>query len=237
MIRLPHRPPRAGYADAAVPRMRGLSVAVLTAVLALAAHSAGGGTVPSASGIALILVVGAVAGWFAGPAVDRRRIPFRRSAVFAVLMAGQGAGHLLLSFVGGAHAATMGGGPMTQSAMGHGAMTHAALAAESQAHEMAAPGGPVAHAVHMVAALGPEMFAAHVAASLACAILVTAAESLYGPVARAFRRLVPAAPPVVTPVRRPVPRPAARPAACGSAVPVTPLTRRGPPRIPRFAVA
>ncbi|WP_182358915.1 hypothetical protein [Tomitella gaofuii] len=216
-------------ADATVPRLRGLSVAVLTAALALAAHCAGGGVVPSASGIALILLIGAAAGWLAGPAVDRRRIPYRRSAVFAALMAGQGAGHVLLSLAeGAAH------GP----AAVHGAMSHHMMAGAAMSHAApAVPGGPLAHVAHMVTALGPEMFAAHVAATLVCAVLVTAAESLYGPVARAFRRLVPAAPPVVVPPRRPVLRPTALPAACAAVVPVTPLTRRGPPLLPRFAAA
>ncbi len=237
MIAEPRRGLRARCAveDRPVARLRGLSVAVLTVSLALAAHAAGGGAVPTASGIVMLLLAGAAAGWAAGPAVGRCGHRCGRAAVIGALLIGQGAGHLLLSLAGGRHHGAAIHGPAHIA--GDGAMAHMPPGAVH--HAPSAPDLPLPASIHDALATllqtaaghgGPGMLAAHVAATVVCAGLLIVAEALYGPLATAFRRLVPPPPRMPAVIACPAPARPDGPDPRAASVPLTPLTRRGPPR-------
>lgn len=93
-------------------------------------------------------------------------------------------------------------------------------------------------AMHMPqGAPGLGMAAAHLVASILCTVLVTAAESLYGPIISAIRRLAPIPPPAPARPDVPVARPAGRAIPVHSAPPISTLSRRGPPArcVPRMS--
>src|SRR5699024_8721777 len=145
-----------------VSLLRGLCAAVLTVTPALAAHAAGGGAVPSPSGIVLLLLAGATAGWAAGPAVSRLGRRWSGAAVLGALLAGQGAGHLLLSVAGPHHGPA---GQGVHSTAGHTA-AHAGRAAVHHAASAPPHEGLPAQLLRVLAGHGgPEMLAAHVAAT------------------------------------------------------------------------
>jgi hypothetical protein len=85
----------------AAARLRGLGTASVTATLAVSAHAAAGGGLPSGAAVAELIVlataIGAVA--FTTPA--------RKSALLALLSTGQLLGHLLLDAAGHSHSMAM----------------------------------------------------------------------------------------------------------------------------------
>lgn len=246
MIRPTAPPPvRArGPASPAVPLLRGTVVASLTTALALAAHCAGGGAMPSATTMAVLLAVGSATGAAAGHLAGRRGLPHRRAILPAALLLGQGAGHMLLGLLGG-HGAGHAGAAMASHGLGMAGMSGmpgAGVTMPGHGMDTAAAGSPAAHgaggagmdtAVHLLhLAFGhdPAMLAAHLGATVACALLVAAAESLYEPLAAALRRLVPVLPaPAAPPAPALVVRAAARAVIPAAPAHTGPLTRRGPP--------
>ena len=83
-----------------VDRVRGVATGLLTAALAVAAHGAGGGALPTGATAALLAVVAATAGAVA-TTISRTRSP---RYLLALLAAGQLLGHVLLSAAGHHHA-------------------------------------------------------------------------------------------------------------------------------------
>lgn len=83
--------------------LRGAAAGALTATLAVAAHSAAGGAVPSGAAAVLLALLSAVLGAVAGSA---ERLAEPRMLV-ALLAAGQVLGHLTLAAAGHSHAASL----------------------------------------------------------------------------------------------------------------------------------
>jgi hypothetical protein len=86
-------------AAAPVDRVRGVAAGLLTATLAVAAHGAGGGPLPSGAVAALLAVVAVTAGALA-TSVSRARSPWY---LLGLLAAGQLLGHVLFSAAGHHH--------------------------------------------------------------------------------------------------------------------------------------
>lgn len=86
-------------AAGSVDRVRGVATGLLTAALALAAHGAGGGALPTGAATALLAILGATAGALAAS------IPRAGSArvLLLLLAVGQLLSHLLLSVIGHHH--------------------------------------------------------------------------------------------------------------------------------------
>jgi hypothetical protein len=82
-----------------VDRVRGVTTGLLTAALAIAAHGAGGGALPTGATAALLAVVAATAGAVAAN-VSRASTP---RYLLGLLAVGQLLGHLLLSAAGHHH--------------------------------------------------------------------------------------------------------------------------------------
>jgi hypothetical protein len=136
------------WATRGVPRAsRGVALAGCSAALAVAAHAAAGGSVPS-PGLTLVLTV-LLAG--AGTALADRRRGF--PAILAAVGASQLGMHVLLAGLGQDH-----------SAAGHGSAEHG-----SAVHGSAVHGGVVPAPVAMVAL--------HVAATVLIAVLLARAEN------------------------------------------------------------
>ncbi|MDN5758926.1 MAG: hypothetical protein L0H59_10395 [Tomitella sp.] len=189
----------AGQASIA-PRLRGIAVGSLVAALSVAAHGTAGGTVPSSSAIVLLLLASGTIGALAAEAVPTSRSPRGRLTLLGALVGGQLAGHVVFSLAAGHHA------------------SHAAGA------------GGASHLMGMVSE-GPAvgMLIAHTVAALVCAVLIECAESVYGPVTSAIRRLVPTRAPVLTVTVRAAVRRTQRPLPVIEPLSTTPLSQRGPP--------
>jgi hypothetical protein len=86
-------------AAAPVDRVRGVATGLLTAALAMAAHGAGGGALPSGAVAALLVVVAVTAGALAASTVRARSPRY----LMGLLAAGQLLGHVLLSAAGHHH--------------------------------------------------------------------------------------------------------------------------------------
>lgn len=86
----------------AAARLRGLGTASVTATLAVSAHAAAGGGLPSGAAVAEIVVLAAALGAVAFTA------PAGRVALLALLAAGQLLGHLLLDAADHSHSMAMG---------------------------------------------------------------------------------------------------------------------------------
>ncbi|BBW99800.1 hypothetical protein BST36_26605 [Mycolicibacterium moriokaense] len=86
-------------AAGSVARVRGVATGLLTAALALAAHGAGGGALPTGAATALLAILAATAGAVA-TSIPRAGTP---RILLLLLAIGQLLGHLLLSVVGHHH--------------------------------------------------------------------------------------------------------------------------------------
>lgn len=87
-------------------RLRGIAVGALSAALAIAAHGYGGGALPSASGVALLLILAGVIG---SVVAETAWLNSGRLPLLAALLSGQLLGHLILSApaIGHDHASTL----------------------------------------------------------------------------------------------------------------------------------
>jgi len=82
-------------------RLRGTAAGLLTAALAVAAHSVGSGAAPTGAVVALLAVLAATVGALAAT-IDRAADP---RVLLGLLAGGQLCGHLILSAVGHSHVA------------------------------------------------------------------------------------------------------------------------------------
>ncbi len=90
-------------------RLRGAATGLLTGALAVAAHGAAGGVVPSGAPAALLCLLAASLGAVAGTARRASELP----VLLGLLAAGQVIGHVMLAAAGHTH----GGSPHTAPAM------------------------------------------------------------------------------------------------------------------------
>lgn len=82
-------------------RLRGVASGLLTATLAVAAHSAGGAEMPSGAAVVQLAVLATTVGALTATVQRAAQTP----VLLGLLAAGQGVGHLLLGAAGHAHAA------------------------------------------------------------------------------------------------------------------------------------
>jgi hypothetical protein len=167
-------------------RLRGTAAGLLTAALAVAAHAVGSGVPPTGAVVAQLAVLAATVGTLAATiarAADTR-------VLLGLLASGQLAGHLILSAVGHAHAATTAPPAAAMLAVHVIAIGAGALLIAASDRLCRAVSGAVRAAVRVVAApvaVAPVVVIGEADQPLRSALLLAASVSHRGPPVSHYR--------------------------------------------------